>query len=60
MREVLAPPRAPSVGDSDSDSFMSGTESSYASEADESELEDDYVGKPKRESAYVVVVLEYG
>ena len=36
---------------------MSGTASSFASEADEPEVGEDSIGKPKRESACIVVAL---
>ncbi|PIL33730.1 hypothetical protein GSI_04355 [Ganoderma sinense ZZ0214-1] len=48
LREYLAPPEDSYVDDSDCDSFMSRTASSYVSEADESELSDEGVSKPKR------------
>nr|VWP01481.1 Cell cycle regulatory protein [Ganoderma boninense] len=58
LREYLAPPQDPCADDPDCDSYMSGTASSYVSEADESELSDCGVSKPKRESIRVLVALE--
>ncbi|PIL33722.1 hypothetical protein GSI_04347 [Ganoderma sinense ZZ0214-1] len=48
LREYLTPPEDSYVDDSDCDSFMSRTASSYVSEADESGLSDEGVSKPKR------------
>ena len=52
LREHIALHHDPYIGDSDSDSYISRTDSEFASEGDASEREDDYVGKPKRELAF--------
>ena len=49
MREHIARQQDPYVGNSDSDSFVSGTDGEYASEADASGPEGSYAEKPKRE-----------
>ena len=56
MREYLAPPEDPYSSDSDCDSYMSGTASSFASESDEWEHEEEFVEKPKREPISVAVM----
>ncbi|KAI1790361.1 hypothetical protein LXA43DRAFT_511652 [Ganoderma leucocontextum] len=48
LREYIALQQDPYVGDSDSESYMSGTASGYASEDDELEPSDGSVCKPKR------------
>ncbi|KAM5537907.1 hypothetical protein V8D89_008383 [Ganoderma adspersum] len=48
LREYIALRQDPYIGDSDSDSFVSGTASELTSEPDESEPEEDYIDKPKR------------
>ena len=50
----MAPLEDPYSSDSDCDSYMSGTASSFASESDAWEPKEEYVEKPKRESICVV------